>query len=96
MHGPGTFRACLLLSAMHYSWLEGSLEGMEETYLHHKLEAMRLVNEQIGDPVLNTSDGCINTIAALAMAEVSEPLCNLPLVIGFRSPILAELRLMWW
>ncbi len=57
---------------MHYSWMEGSLDAMEETYLHHKLEAMRLVNEQIGDPVLSTSDGCINTITALALTEVRD------------------------
>ncbi|KAH8900934.1 hypothetical protein GQ53DRAFT_740762, partial [Thozetella sp. PMI_491] len=54
---------------MHYSWMEGSISSMEETYLYHKVEAMRLVNEQIGDPVLSTSDGCINTIAALAVTE---------------------------
>ena len=71
MHGPGTFRACILLAAMHYSWREGSLTTMKETYLYHKLEAMRLINDQISDPVLSTSDGCINTIASLALTEVS-------------------------
>ena len=71
MSGSGTFRACILLAAMHLSWMEGYLGSMRETYLHHKLEAMRLVNEQISDPVLSTSDGCINTIAALAITEVS-------------------------
>ena len=50
----------------------GSLQStdMEETYLYHKLEAMRLVNEQIADPVQSTSDGCLSLIAALAMVEV--------------------------
>ena len=43
---------------------------MEETYLYHKLEAMRIVNEQIADPAQSTSDGCLSLIAALALVEV--------------------------
>ncbi|KAK4162398.1 hypothetical protein QBC43DRAFT_321866 [Cladorrhinum sp. PSN259] len=70
---PGTFRACLIMSALHYSWISGpqalQTGEMEETYLLHKLEAMRLVNEQLADPVLCTSDGCLSLIAALALAE---------------------------
>lgn len=75
---PGTFRAYLLMTALNYSWLSGpgSLQSteMEETYLYHKLEAMRLVNEQIGDPVQSRSDGCLSMIAALALVEVRDPL----------------------
>ena len=71
---PGTFRACLLMTTLNYSWLSGpgSLQStdMEETYLYHKLEAMRIVNEQIADPVQSTSDGCLSLIAALALVEV--------------------------
>lgn len=43
---------------------------MEEALLSHKLEAMRVVNAQIADPVLRTSDGCLSLIAALALVEV--------------------------
>ena len=71
---PGTFRACLLMTTLNYSWLSGpgSLQStdMEETYLYHKLEAMRIVNEQIADPAQSTSDGCLSLIAALALVEV--------------------------
>lgn len=55
---------------MHYFWLNGSLGDMEETYLYHKVESMRLVNEHLGDPIGSTSDSCIYLIAALALAEV--------------------------
>lgn len=62
------------MTALHFSWMSpsGSLAhaDMEETYLHHKLEAMRHVNELVADPQLCTSDDCIGLIAALAMAEV--------------------------
>lgn len=68
------FRAGLLMTALHYSWLSpgGSLANtdMEETYLYHKLEAMRHVNDLVADPEMCTSDECIGLIAALAMAEV--------------------------
>ncbi|KAM7187606.1 hypothetical protein V8F20_010890 [Naviculisporaceae sp. PSN 640] len=61
------------MAALHFSWMSptGSLahSDMEETYLHHKLEAMRHVNELVADPQLCTSDDCIGLIAALAMAE---------------------------
>ncbi|KAK3984106.1 hypothetical protein QBC44DRAFT_253640 [Cladorrhinum sp. PSN332] len=63
------------MSALHYSWIAGGPQAlqqgseMEETYLLHKLEAMRLVNELLGDPERCTSDGCLSLIAALALAE---------------------------
>lgn len=73
LSSPATFRACLLMTSLNYSWLSapGSLHttDMEETYLHHKLEAMRLVNEQLGDPAQSISDGCLSLIAALALVE---------------------------
>lgn len=73
LSSPGTFRACLLMTSLNYSWLSapGSLHttDMDETYLHHKLEAMRLVNEQLGDPAQSISDGCLSLIAALALVE---------------------------
>ncbi|KAM7192461.1 hypothetical protein V8F33_008336 [Rhypophila sp. PSN 637] len=71
--GPGIFRAGILLTALHYSWMSptGSLahSDMEETYLYHKLEAMRHVNELVADSQACTTDDCIGLIAALAMAE---------------------------
>ncbi|KAK4229283.1 hypothetical protein QBC38DRAFT_120357 [Podospora fimiseda] len=72
---PGTFRACLIMSALHFSWLSGGPQAlqqgseMEETYLLHKLEAMRLVKKQLADPERCTSDSCLSLIAALALAE---------------------------
>lgn len=77
------------MTALHYSWLSpgGSLANtdMEETYLYHKLEAMRHVNELVADPEMCTTDECIGLIAALAMAEVCIApfsLCKDGLLIG--------------
>ncbi|KAK0750025.1 hypothetical protein B0T18DRAFT_408061 [Schizothecium vesticola] len=71
LSNPGTFRASLLSTALSYSWLSGGLNNsdMEEALLSRKLEAMRVVNAQIADPVLRTSDGCLSLIAALALVE---------------------------
>ncbi|KAK0648921.1 hypothetical protein B0T16DRAFT_123230 [Cercophora newfieldiana] len=73
LSNPGTFRACLLMTALNYSWISGpntlKATDMEETYLYHKLEAMRLVNEQIADPIESTSDGCLSLIVSLAFVE---------------------------
>ncbi|KAK4175781.1 hypothetical protein QBC36DRAFT_301677 [Triangularia setosa] len=59
------------MSALHYSQISGGLgeSEMEETYLYHKLEAMRLVNAKVADPATCTSDGCLSLIAGLALAE---------------------------
>ncbi|KAK1830402.1 hypothetical protein QBC39DRAFT_112073 [Podospora conica] len=71
LSNPGTFRASLLSTALSYSWLPAGQRNsdMEEALLSHKLEAMRVVNAQIADPVLRTSDGCLSLIAALALVE---------------------------
>ncbi|KAK4201678.1 hypothetical protein QBC40DRAFT_347611 [Triangularia verruculosa] len=59
------------MSALHYSRISGGLResDMEETYLYHKLEAMRSVNRKVADPATCTSDGCLSLIAGLALAE---------------------------
>ncbi|KAK4664324.1 uncharacterized protein QC763_504475 [Podospora pseudopauciseta] len=59
------------MSALHYSRISGGLREseMEETYLYHKLEAMRTLNSKVTDLETCTSDGCLSLIAGLALAE---------------------------
>ncbi|EPE04169.1 zinc c6 finger domain protein [Ophiostoma piceae UAMH 11346] len=66
-NNTGLARSCLLLSAMHYAWVHGSLGDAEETFLYHKGEAIREINLHISSPA--ASDMCANTMAALALAE---------------------------
>lgn len=70
MHNAATFRSFLLIAGIHHVWSGGSLQAIEETMLHHKLEAIRVVNGMIGDPVLCHSDACITSMVSLAMVEV--------------------------
>jgi len=65
---PVLFRGALMLAAMHYSWMTGSVKDIEQTYLHHKVETLRAINTAIADPI--TSETCVNSIAALALSEV--------------------------
>ncbi len=70
MQDPTIFHGCLLLAGMHWYWVHGDVTMIQDTYLYHKLEAIRLVNEQLGDPGTKSSDSVIGTIACLALAEV--------------------------
>ncbi|PON25013.1 hypothetical protein TGAM01_v206094 [Trichoderma gamsii] len=70
-HNAATFRSFLLIAGIHHVWAGGSLQAIEETMLHHKLEAIRIVNGMIGDPVLSQSDTCISAMVGLAMVEAA-------------------------
>jgi hypothetical protein len=71
---PALFHGALLLAGMHWYWINGDLAVIQETYLYHKLEAIRLVNEQLADPSTSSGDSAMGTIACLALAEVSRRL----------------------
>ncbi|EHK25877.1 uncharacterized protein TRIVIDRAFT_198808 [Trichoderma virens Gv29-8] len=71
MQNAATFRSFLLIAGIHHVWSGGSLESIEETMLHHKLEAIRVVNGMISDPLLCRSDACITSIVGLAMVEAA-------------------------
>ncbi|KAL7928194.1 hypothetical protein V8C35DRAFT_285445 [Trichoderma chlorosporum] len=71
MHDAATFRSFILIAGIHHVWSGGSLQSIEETMLHHKLEAIRVVNGMIGDPLLCQSDACITSMAGLAMVEAA-------------------------
>lgn len=60
----------MLIAGIHHVWAGGSLQAIEETMLHHKLESIRIVNGMIGDPVLSRSDTCVSAMVGLAMVEV--------------------------
>ncbi|KAL6689668.1 hypothetical protein J3F84DRAFT_398957 [Trichoderma pleuroticola] len=71
MQNAATFRSFLLIAGIHHVWSGGSLQAIEETMLHHKLEAIRVINGMIGDPLLCHSDACIISMVSLAMVEAA-------------------------
>jgi hypothetical protein len=65
MHGV------LVLAAS--SWMkccEDMRAVMEPTFFQHKTEAIRIVNQRLGDRSLATSDGTVGAIACLVILEV--------------------------
>jgi hypothetical protein len=59
------------MTAIKYRWDTGSMDRIKKSFLHHKLEAIKFVNEQIQNPKMAATDCTIASIAALALAEVS-------------------------
>lgn len=57
---------------MFYSWLYGSFQVVEETYIFHKLEIIRIINESIAGSAPMTKEGIIEGINSLSLTEV----CN--------------------
>jgi hypothetical protein len=55
------------------SWMklgEGRTALMEATLYQHKTEAIRIINERLGDIKLATSDGTVGAAASLVILEV--------------------------
>ena len=65
------------MAALHYSWKTGSLNDYENTFLHHKGESIRLVNEWLGHPDARTSAACMKLIATLSVTEVRSRVSHL-------------------
>lgn len=74
MSDPCLFHGCMLLSAVHLSWMSHPIDEIHEAYLHHKLEAISLVNGKLTDPVESRSDATVGAIACLAVSEAR--FCN--------------------
>lgn len=58
------------MTAIKYTWDTGSMDRIKKSFLHHKLEAIKFVNEQLQNPGMAATDCTIASIAALALAEV--------------------------
>lgn len=58
------------MTAIKYTWDTGSMDRIKKSFLHHKLEAIKFVNEQLQNPRTAATDCTIASIAALALAEV--------------------------
>jgi len=63
------FYATMLHSAGHNAMLAGNLDLADPFRL--KLEAVRLINERLDDPLRSTSDVTIGAVACLVMFEVN-------------------------
>ncbi|CAH0057369.1 unnamed protein product [Clonostachys solani] len=67
---PFALRNMLLIAGIHYAWNLGDLQTFEPTFLSHKIQAIRLVNEGLSCPS-NGKDymTCANYIITLSFTE---------------------------
>ncbi|KAI0125620.1 hypothetical protein BJ170DRAFT_631839 [Xylariales sp. AK1849] len=69
LSSPALLHGALLLSATRWTWYSGSINSIEKSFLHHKLQAIKFVNERLQDPQTAATETTIASIASLAMAE---------------------------
>ncbi|KAI0601526.1 hypothetical protein F4775DRAFT_589304 [Biscogniauxia sp. FL1348] len=69
LSNPAFLHFVLLLSSIRWTWDTGSMQRIRRSYLHHKLEAIKFVNEQLEDPKTALADSTVATIVGLALAE---------------------------
>jgi hypothetical protein len=71
VHEPVAFRGTILIAALHYCQkMGGTLQSFEPTFLFHKGECIRMVNEWLNDPEARTDVSCLEMITTLCMVEV--------------------------
>ncbi|KAI1332764.1 hypothetical protein F5Y16DRAFT_407401 [Xylariaceae sp. FL0255] len=69
LSSPACLHVALLMTAIKFTWDTGSMDRIKKSFLHHKLEAIKFVNDQLQNPMTASSDCTIASIAALALAE---------------------------
>lgn len=60
----------MLIAGSHYAWNQGGLRDYEPTFLHHKVETMRLVNEWLTAPDTGAFNRCVQQVGTLCLTEV--------------------------
>lgn len=66
---PGFLHAALLMTTLQWTWSTGDDEQFRVSYLYHKLQAIRFVNEQLAKSEPGVDDGIIAAIVSLALVE---------------------------
>jgi hypothetical protein len=77
----------ILLAANHWVLLGGNPATVSSALYHHKLEAIRIINERLDDPAKAGLVGTVGAVAAMTLAEVSN---NLTL----RNSLSAKLQIL--
>lgn len=63
--------ASILLAANHWVLLGGNPATVSSALYYHKVEAIRIINERLDDPVRAGLVGTIGAVAAMTLSEVS-------------------------
>jgi hypothetical protein len=60
----------ILLAANHWVLLGGNPATVASALYHHKVEAIRIINERLDDPVRAGLVGTVGAVAAMTLSEV--------------------------
>ena len=66
----GFMNCMIVLAADHFMLLGGNRAISKTVYYHHKLEAIRIVKERLGNLQMATAEATMATVACLILAEV--------------------------
>ncbi|KAM0350991.1 hypothetical protein ACHAPU_002769 [Fusarium lateritium] len=69
---PGALRSAILLAGMHFSFQYGDLALFEPTFLFHKVEVMRMINQWIASKDSKLKAEIIRQMATLAFTEICQ------------------------
>ncbi|KAF4988237.1 hypothetical protein FGRMN_9889 [Fusarium graminum] len=69
---PGALRSAILLAGMHFSFQYGDLALFEPTFLFHKVEVMRMINQWIASRDSKLKAEIIRQMATLAFTEICQ------------------------
>jgi hypothetical protein len=72
MNSPSGLHSLLSIAATHLDGVYGRSPG--RSAICHRLEAIRLVNQQLSDPILGLSEETIITVCSLMSMEVTHML----------------------
>lgn len=64
----------IVLATNHWVRLGGNPNTVSSALYHHKIEAIRIINERLADPAKATLDGTIGAVAAMTLSEVKSGL----------------------
>jgi hypothetical protein len=64
----------IVLAANHWIRLGGNLNTVSSALYHHKIEAIRIINQRLADPAKVTLDGTVGAVAAMTLSEVKSSL----------------------
>ncbi|KAI5463580.1 hypothetical protein BGZ63DRAFT_195670 [Mariannaea sp. PMI_226] len=66
---PDALRNTLLVAGPHYAWIVGDMQAFETTFLYHKIETIRLLNEWLDRPQPGGLATVMTQITTLCLAE---------------------------
>ncbi len=70
IHEPTAFRSTCLLAIIHHSWQAGIPVTHDPTFLFHKINSIREVNEWLADPSIPGGERYTRLITTLSFIEV--------------------------